>query len=163
MFYDKLSLVVKGDLTDPGRYKEIWNLNIGKYDHLLSKYKNEKVTVSLDSISDPKKPGLSWDSEGTYLFGEQGIHISLGRKYKAGQLELSLAFNPVYEITYYKIWLKLKSQKIHPSQGYFNTLSFIRVDVPLEITKRGFTDIQITPVQGYGKYSIGHLLLKEEK
>jgi arabinofuranosyltransferase len=34
-YYEKLSLVTRGKLSDPDRLKEIWNLNTGKYDRLL--------------------------------------------------------------------------------------------------------------------------------
>ena len=35
LYYDKLSFVIKGDLWDRQRIIEIWNLNTGKYNHLL--------------------------------------------------------------------------------------------------------------------------------
>jgi len=35
LYYDKLSIVVSGDLWDWQRIVEIWNLNTGRYDHLL--------------------------------------------------------------------------------------------------------------------------------
>ncbi len=35
LYYDKLSLVIKGDLWSWQRIVEIWNLNTGKYDYLL--------------------------------------------------------------------------------------------------------------------------------
>ena len=31
LYYDKLSIVIKGDLWDWARFVEIWNLNTGKY------------------------------------------------------------------------------------------------------------------------------------
>jgi tetratricopeptide (TPR) repeat protein len=34
-YYDRLSRVTRGDLFDPNRWAEIWNLNVGKYDHLI--------------------------------------------------------------------------------------------------------------------------------
>ena len=35
LFYDKLCHITKGDLWDPQRWIEIWNMNRGKYDHLI--------------------------------------------------------------------------------------------------------------------------------
>lgn len=35
LYYDKLHFVTSGDLWDTARIAEIWNLNTGKYDHLL--------------------------------------------------------------------------------------------------------------------------------
>jgi arabinofuranosyltransferase len=40
-YYDKLSLVIKGDLWDWERIVEIWNLNTGRYDSLL-----EGITIA---------------------------------------------------------------------------------------------------------------------
>jgi len=39
-YYDKLSLVTRGNLFDFSRLVEIWNLNTGKYDYLLKTYNN---------------------------------------------------------------------------------------------------------------------------
>jgi len=35
LYYDKLSIVIKGDLWNWSRMMEIWNLNTGKYDYLI--------------------------------------------------------------------------------------------------------------------------------
>lgn len=161
LFYNTLSLVAKEDVFSPGRFKEIWNLNSGKYTHLLSQFKNEKVKVGFKDVSKPKDPGVPWDSQGTYLFPEKGVWINLGRKWRADQLELSLAYNHAYQLTYYKAWIKLKNQTIYPRPGNPGKLSLVYVDIPLEITKRGFTDLHITPVKGNSRYSIGHLTLKQ--
>ena len=39
-YYEKLSLVIHGDLLDTERLLEIWRLNTGHYDYLLHAYKN---------------------------------------------------------------------------------------------------------------------------
>jgi arabinofuranosyltransferase len=38
LYYDKLALVVRGNIWDWNRLKEIWNLNTGRYDGLLEAY-----------------------------------------------------------------------------------------------------------------------------
>jgi len=38
LYYDKLSIITKGNLFDSKRLEEIWNMNTGKYDHLLCSY-----------------------------------------------------------------------------------------------------------------------------
>ena len=35
-YYDKLATITRGDLFDPNRWIEIWNMNLGKYDNLLN-------------------------------------------------------------------------------------------------------------------------------
>jgi arabinofuranosyltransferase len=37
-YYEKLSIIIKSDLWDLNRFKEIWNFNTGKYDYLIDKY-----------------------------------------------------------------------------------------------------------------------------
>ena len=38
-YYDKLLIIITGDLFDIERLKTIWNMNIGKYDYLLDNYR----------------------------------------------------------------------------------------------------------------------------
>ena len=35
LFYDQLSLITRGDLFDPARLNAIWNMNLGRYNHLI--------------------------------------------------------------------------------------------------------------------------------
>jgi len=37
-YYDKLHLIISGELFDPKRLREIVNMNLGKYDHLIAEY-----------------------------------------------------------------------------------------------------------------------------
>jgi len=37
-YYEKISIITKGDLFDANRLQEIWNINTGKYDSLLDSY-----------------------------------------------------------------------------------------------------------------------------
>ena len=41
-YYDKLSLITRGNLFDGKRIQEIWNMNTGKYDYLIDAYINGK-------------------------------------------------------------------------------------------------------------------------
>jgi len=38
MYYDKLSIITRGDLFDANRIQEIWKMNTGQYDYLLDAY-----------------------------------------------------------------------------------------------------------------------------
>jgi len=37
-YYDKLSIITRGDLLDANRIQEIWKMNTGQYDYLLDAY-----------------------------------------------------------------------------------------------------------------------------
>lgn len=43
-YYDKLLLIMKGDLFDHERIQTIIDLNSGKYDHLIEEYENRKLS-----------------------------------------------------------------------------------------------------------------------
>ena len=43
-YYDKISLITRGNLFDFNRIIEIWNLNTGKYDDLVETYNNSILT-----------------------------------------------------------------------------------------------------------------------
>jgi len=48
-YYDKLSLVIKGNLFDLKRIVEIWNLNTGEYDYLINEY-NKRLPTNSDIL-----------------------------------------------------------------------------------------------------------------
>jgi arabinofuranosyltransferase len=50
-YYDKLSLITKGDLFAPHRLLEIWNMNSGKYDHLI----DAEIYSGLDAAHNKKR------------------------------------------------------------------------------------------------------------
>lgn len=45
LYYDKLSILTKGDVFSWDRFVEIWNFNTGKYDYLLQEYLSSPETV----------------------------------------------------------------------------------------------------------------------
>ena len=47
IYYDKLSLITRGNLFDGNRIQEIWNMNTGKYDYLLDSYINGKENFQI--------------------------------------------------------------------------------------------------------------------
>lgn len=38
IYYDKLNLIISGEILDQQRLSEIWNINLGRYDYLLDAY-----------------------------------------------------------------------------------------------------------------------------
>ena len=44
-YYDKLSIITRGNLFDANRIQEIWKMNTGQYDYLLESYIHGKVNV----------------------------------------------------------------------------------------------------------------------
>ena len=42
-YYDKLSIITRGNLFDGNRIQEIWNMNTGQYDYFVDAYLNGKA------------------------------------------------------------------------------------------------------------------------
>ncbi len=63
-YYDRLSQVTRGDLFDPNRWVEIWNLNTGKHDHLIQPQFEFARYHSLASLlSTQGRPGEALDAQ----------------------------------------------------------------------------------------------------
>jgi arabinofuranosyltransferase len=138
-YYEKLSIIIRGDIFDPERLKEIWNFNTGKYDYLLSKY--NRSLVHLDS--------------------KKGVEIDLDKEYHAGEMEVSLDNNDSYNLYFmqnYCLQGKLILQaNLIPGGG----LCVYNITLPEEVSERGYNKICLVPIEGDGSYSIGHLKLIE--
>ncbi len=80
-YYDRLSLITRGDLFDLNRWEEIWRMNAGKYDDLLNFdfYRHQNLAVVLASQGrqaealDTQKKARSLDpsrAEGWYILAK---------------------------------------------------------------------------------------------
>src|SRR4030066_691233 len=59
LYYNKLSVLIKGDIWNINRLGEIWNFNTGKYDYLLKNYKKNLKQNSANFKNE--KRGLLYD------------------------------------------------------------------------------------------------------
>ena len=73
-YYDKLSIIVRGDLLANQRLVEIWRFNLGVYDHLRDAYayfSGETFTLSLQVVNPTERPyayAYVWNNEAAEAF-----------------------------------------------------------------------------------------------
>jgi arabinofuranosyltransferase len=163
LFYNKLAFVTRGNLFDLERLREIWNLNTGKYDHLIDypRYRYGEQVVPLSALSEVKSEGTPWDAEGNIIFPEAGVQIALERIYHAKSWEVSLDHNDDYQVLYFHGNTEIGAQQI-AAKNSTDGLAVYQVAVPNATAEQGYNRIVIYPLRGDTMYSIGHIRLLKE-
>lgn len=169
-YYDKLSLVIRGNLISRKRLAEIWRINTGKYDQLIdfASYREPSfqfsefdgiVFVKLSQINAPKSEGTPWDQADNIIFGKKGVHIDLEKRSRAPYIEVSLDHNDNYEIVYYRGRLRLSRQTAVRRNTRPKGLAVHLLQVPRRAIRKSYDGIRIIPIRGDDNYSLGHLRL----
>ncbi|MBN2534770.1 MAG: hypothetical protein JXB88_17930 [Spirochaetales bacterium] len=156
-YYDKLSYIIKGDLFEWNRIKEIILMNMGQYDYLLSQYRNTLIRVHENQLRDFRQGNTSWDSIKNYLFTEKGIHISMNKSCHAPRIEVTIRYCPVYRISYFMSFFETGVQEITPLKTAGNRLVSHTINIPPGVAKAGYTGLRIIPVHSKGIFSIGYM------
>lgn len=165
LYYDKQSLIIRGDLFDGNRISEIINMNLGKYKYLIDAYVEEQsniLHVNLEDINTPKVEGTPWDALGNMIFFQRGIEINLGKEFNSKHIEISLDNGDDYQIIYVKMNNEVQSQNIPANPIPGGGLHVRLVEVPLEAAESGYDAIRILPIRGDMKYSVGHIRMLDE-
>jgi arabinofuranosyltransferase len=162
-YYEKILLITRGKLFSIKRLIEIWNINIGKYDHLIDSYINYYLNfpekIRLSEASEPKAMGTPWNAINNFVISKPGIEIDLEKKYHSKHIEFSLDNNDTYQIIYFNEGLRIGEQIIQPPPGW--GLSICSIKVPQEVREKGYNMIKVVPQEGDEAYSIGHIRLFE--
>lgn len=161
VYYDKLSVITRGELFSMKRLIEIWKMNTGKYNTLIKAYLNHVEYVSLSVVNKPKKEGVPCNLIGNVVFLRNGILIDLEKQYHAKSIEISLDHNDTYQIIYYHQGLSVAAQTIPAHPLPRGGLVVHLVNVSQEAAKKGYDKIMILPLQGDDAYGIGHIRLLE--
>lgn len=145
-YFDKLTTITRGELLDLNRLVEIWNFNLGRYDHLVESY---------PPMFQPNLTGsetLAWQTADK-LEQYAGIEINLPQPSHAGQLELNLIPFDNQNLTehdrrFYVIYRRDKVQvafdelEVPPEiSSAFNS----KIPVPAAAASSGYNSVQIVP------------------
>ena len=102
-YYDKLSIITKGELFDIERIKTIFRMNLGEYDHYLESYLQGPTYTTLSNFESKNivavtKLGILSQN---IVFGDNGINVELGKKFHERKIEFDISQLGVYEIIYF--------------------------------------------------------------
>ncbi len=157
-YYDKLSLVIKGKLTDPRRLVEIWKLNFGYYNHLIASYEdNLLLHINLSEVNNPNGSKAPRDDSGRIIFPMYGIKISLGGLEHTQRVNITLSARSTYRIIFYKAGNIIARQLWEGD--YSQGLQPLVVRISSQAAKTGFDSITILPGNPTDSYLLGGIEL----
>jgi len=103
LFYDKMMIIVRNDLFDPLRLKEIWKMNTGQYDHLIDfdtyRYPDMKI-IDYSEVSTPQKTGDNV-SKSLVAFWDVGLEVRMEEPVYARSFTVTLESNDDYQLEFF--------------------------------------------------------------
>ena len=163
-YYEKLTLLTQGKLSDPARIAEIWNFNTGRYDHLLDydhfRYP-QMVFVTLDELNllqDPENAVPSNGQEDRVNFSDSGIQIDLKGISHASRIGICLESDDDYKVVYmHEDQILAEQKKSADSKPTVVMCYFLKV--PEKAFRAGYDHLRIFPLDGDNAYGVGHIRL----
>jgi len=131
----------------------------GKYSIGHFSLKNFSIVKNLSEINKAKIEGTPWNEPGNIVFKKKGLLIQLGKYVYTEAIEISADNNDTYQIIYLRDGLNIGTSVV-PKKKIDYGLSTRTIDVPGEVARQGYNILCVTPLDGDGIYSIGHVRLK---
>lgn len=161
-YYDVLHNIISGDLFSKERFKQIIDMNLGKYDYLIDKdfyrgYVAEKQ-MSIADFSKPIAVGDVWNNPNAWILNKNGVEIVLDKISYNQKISFLADNNDEY-------WLLLENDGEIIYRENTGTVEGVgmqqrEVSLPEDVVALGYDTINIIPYGGDGSYSIGYLQLK---
>lgn len=158
-YYDVLHNIISGDLFSKERFKQIIDMNLGKYDYLIDKeyYRGyvAKAQMTLADFSKPVEVEDVWDNPNAWILDKNGVEIVLDKITYNSRISFLADNNDDY-------WLLLKNDDeivYRENTGKIDGagMQLREVVVPEEVAALGYDTILIVPYSGDGSYSAGYL------
>lgn len=166
-YYEKLQVLTRVPLFSVVRLRTIIAMNVGHYDYLIdrARYRSlpEPISVKPDQLATVRSEGSIWNAPGHIVFGKQTPLTVDYTDVQTNTSTLDVTFdnNDRYRIDFIKDGTPVGSVQVGPKPGSASGLARYTVEMPQRITTVGFNRLVIRPVDGDGRYSIGHLLAEE--
>lgn len=116
----------------------------------------EPDSVPLSRLSSVKKNGDAWDSPGSIRIWEYGLKVIIGEIRHSAEVEISLDNNDSYEIRLYsgasQIWKTIVVRSYNK-----DGLVVSKIQIPENISQKGFDSMMVVPLSGDNAYSVGHI------
>jgi arabinofuranosyltransferase len=163
--YDKLDLVVHGELFSGERLAAIWWLNTGGPERLI----NEETWRFKNAIKFPARK-LAWrvpdrtklDSVDVFNFGTHGAYIKFGERLHVARLDLSVNGHKPFVLLFYDGAEVVARVEVPMRLGHKDdSLMSREVELPEPLTERGFTRMRVLPLAPSKTFAIGHLLFDD--
>ncbi|THB69757.1 MAG: hypothetical protein D6B27_00120 [Gammaproteobacteria bacterium] len=157
-YYDKIRIITRDSIWSKERLFTIIKMNIGSYDHLLhNEYDPVSITVDAKEMT-VKRTGTKWNAAGNKQFYH--MNVAFKKATKAKMIDISLDHNDRYIIEFESEDNKTASLKIEPKNPVRGGgLRRYMLSLPKDIKGKKIKKLTIEPIDGDGKYSLGHIRL----
>ena len=161
-YYDVLHNIISGDLFSKERFKQIINMNLGKYDYLIDKdfYRGNvaKTQMTLTDFSKPVEVEDVWDNPNAWILDKNGVEIVFDKITYNSSISFLADNNDDYCLL-----LKNDDEIIYrENTGKIDGagMQLREVVLPEEVATLGYDTVTIIPYGGDGSYSVGYLQLE---
>lgn len=164
LYYDKLSIIIKGGLFDGQRFVEIWKMNTGQYNYLIDRevYRFPgALEVRYPEVNASGAIPPNCQASGAKVFQDSGIEVTMPEVSQSRWIEAWLDHNDRYRIIYYRGAQELATETIPtahlPAPG---GISARMIPTPKVAFSQGFDRLRILPLTGETPYCLGYLALR---
>ncbi len=160
MYYDRLAVVTRDPLDEPGRLAEIWKFNTGQYDHLLRAYppplKPELSEVDKLTTASARRDK---DTTGFLKLDLRGLELDVGgRQFHAGWM-MTLDDDDDWRVEFADAAgaavAAVRIPRATPGTGI--GLRPVAVEVPRAALRHGYSILRIVPVIGDLNFRVGRI------
>jgi arabinofuranosyltransferase len=168
--YDRLGLVVRGDLFSLDRLRAIWWLNTGGPDEFINpetwRYK-EAITIRRSKLGWRVADGTAITHADVHRFNFTGVYVKFKSRQHPEVIEISISGWDAFEMRFFDGLEEVARVPVPRALGrYENGMVVRRIEAPEELTERGFWRLRIVPMTKQRSkgpyYAIGHVLFDDE-
>lgn len=161
-YYSYLSQIIHGDLWSWERIRTIFNMNLGKFDHLIDEFYltyPEVISRSYSHVNNIFPLPMSCSDSPGVQFKENGLLVRLPEHLQhSTQLEIALENDKHFQILFLREniqiarieWFPGVTPGVNFSQGF---------PIPEEASRSGFDSLIVLPLQGEGMHCLGYVVL----
>jgi arabinofuranosyltransferase len=120
------------------------------------------IEVSAEDLSTRKPNATPWNDPSNIQMRSAGVKVSFDKIIFPGEIDVSLDGNDSYSIEYFSANTSLGKSIAGPAQGVYG-LNEYHVSPPDPAKDRAVDSVLISPINGDGKYSIGHIFILSQK
>jgi arabinofuranosyltransferase len=160
-YYDKLSLVVRGDLFSLERLATIARMSLGLYDRLLVDHSFDDGPVLRRRLSEgtiASLRGRKWNDDGVLTLFRKGLELDLEKTLHTARIEAELIGDVSYRFVFRqgkKILGEVTIAVVQKKRELFETAVY----VPVGIVREGYDRIDLLPVKSDKMAGVGRLIL----
>jgi len=165
-YYDKLALVVRGELWDPERCLAILQLNLGRFNAWRQAYVDEAhrapYVVDALTLDREPRPGTPWYAEGLLEVDDHGTRLVWPQVVHPARIELSVDQNDQYRVVLRRGDERVKALSVRNRDPQLESKGQVvhTLELADEVRERGFDSLEIAPLGGDGLRSLGHVRLR---